>query len=65
MLKDAPYHDGRVMYEGKATDVFRHTTEGFARGRTTVESAAGVRPELSFQNEHLIARAGSGASCRT
>ena len=56
MLKDTPYRHGRVVFEGKVADVFRRTTEGFARGHAVIGSPAGVCLQLTFQNEHLIAR---------
>ena len=57
MLKDTPYRYGRVIFEGKVTDIFRRTTEGFAKGHAIIESDGDGPPlELNFQNEHLIAR---------
>jgi DUF917 family protein len=57
MLKETPYRYGRVIFEGKVADIFRRTTEGFAKGHATIESdRAGPPLELNFQNEHLIAR---------
>ena len=57
MLRDTPYRYGRVIFEGKVTDVLRRTTEGFARGHATIEAlGAGAPLEIAFQNEHLIAR---------
>jgi DUF917 family protein len=57
MLRDTPYRYGRVIFEGKVTDVLRRTTEGFAKGHATIESAgANEALELTFQNEHLVAR---------
>jgi DUF917 family protein len=56
MLPDTPYRYGRLIFEGKVTDVFRRTTEGFAKGNASVEAADGSRLELTFQNEHLVAR---------
>jgi hypothetical protein len=56
MLRTTPYSYGDVFFEGKVTDVFRRTTEGFARGNATLESPTGSILELTFQNEHLVAR---------
>lgn len=57
MLLTTPYRFGRVIFEGKVTDVFRRTTEGFARGYATIEALDGSSSlEITFQNEHLIAR---------
>ncbi|NQV07612.1 DUF917 domain-containing protein, partial [bacterium] len=57
MLAATPYKVARIVFEGKILDVLRRTTEGFARGEAIVESAAGSRLRLMFQNEHLIAEA--------
>lgn len=54
-LADTLYHYGRVIFVGKVTDIFRRTTEGFAKGNATIEGPDGSRLELTFQNEHLIA----------
>lgn len=57
MLEDTPYRYGRVIFEGKVVDVFRRTTEGFAKGRASIQPVdGGSSLELTFQNEHLIAR---------
>lgn len=46
---------GRELFAGKVVDVQRATTTGFARGQARLEGDTGVL-ELSFQNEHLVAR---------
>lgn len=46
---------GREWFAGKVVDVERATTTGFARGRARIE-ASDTSLELSFQNEHLVAR---------
>jgi DUF917 family protein len=57
MLGGTPYKHGRVIFEGKVSDVSRMTTGGFVRGRAVVESNRGHSVlELTFQNEHLVAR---------
>jgi uncharacterized protein len=57
MLADTPYQRARVVFRGKVTDVFRRTTEGFAKGHATLAALDGdSRMELQFQNEHLIAQ---------
>lgn len=48
---------GRELFAGKVMDVQRATTSGFARGRATIASD-GAELEVSFQNEHLVARSG-------
>lgn len=59
LLKTTPYKFGAIIFEGKVIDVFRRTTEGFAKGRAILESTANYseQMEIVFQNEHLIARA--------
>jgi hypothetical protein len=58
LLKDTPYKFGTIIFEGKVIDVFRRTTEGFAKGRAILESISNEREqmEITFQNEHLVAR---------
>ncbi|MBG6089428.1 DUF917 domain-containing protein [Actinomadura viridis] len=51
--------NGVRLLTGKVVDVVRRTSGGFARGRAVLEGAggdAGRTLELSFQNEHLLAR---------
>ncbi len=56
MLRGTLYGYARVIFEGKVVDVFRRTTEGFAKGNARIESTNGSGTlELRFQNEHLIA----------
>ncbi len=56
MLRGTLYGFARVIFEGKVVDVFRRTTEGFAKGNARIESSNGDGTlELRFQNEHLIA----------
>ena len=50
---------GRVLFGGKVVDLDRRTTAGFARGTLTIDgldSFAGERMVIEFQNENLIAR---------
>ncbi|NRQ39339.1 DUF917 domain-containing protein [Nonomuraea sp. NN258] len=49
---------GVRLFTGKIVDVERRTTGGFARGQALLESVQGGtgKLELSFQNEHLLAR---------
>ncbi|UCC84114.1 MAG: DUF917 domain-containing protein [Gemmatimonadota bacterium] len=52
---------GRVLFHGKIVDVERRTTEGFARGRVTIEGTgddAGAQLVVDFQNENLVAQRG-------
>jgi uncharacterized protein len=55
-LSDTIYRYGRVIFEGKVVDVLRRTTEGFAKGRARIEAPRGDTLEITFQNEHLVAR---------
>jgi hypothetical protein len=56
MLRGTLYGYARVVFEGKVVDVFRRTSEGFAKGNALMESVdGGGALELRFQNEHLIA----------
>lgn len=51
--------DGFHLFSGKVTDVYRRTTEGFAKGEATIEGLHtfdGNELTLQFQNEFLIAR---------
>jgi DUF917 family protein len=58
-LKGTLYRHGRVIFAGKVVDVMRRTVEGFARGNAWIEPFEdGDRMELTFQNEHLVARVG-------
>lgn len=57
LLADTPYRFGRVIFTGKVTDVYRRTTEGFAKGYALIRGAdSDSTLELTFQNEHLLAR---------
>jgi hypothetical protein len=49
---------GKTLFRGKVADVDRRTTEGFLRGRTTIEGIdedRGTRLEIAFQNEWVVA----------
>jgi DUF917 family protein len=55
-LRGTLYGHARVVFEGKVADVYRRTTEGFAKGTARIDPLDGGPPlELRFQNEHLIA----------
>ena len=49
--------NGRVLFQGKITDVERRTTQGFARGRLKLVGFADPdnMMEIVFQNENLVA----------
>jgi DUF917 family protein len=56
-LADSIYEHGRVLLEGKVIDVDRRSADGFVRGTATIASFDGrTSVELTFQNEHLVAR---------
>ncbi|ETK30607.1 DUF917 domain-containing protein [Microbispora corallina] len=58
------YDKVRVLFRGKVVDVERRTEAGFARGHATIAAFDGPRTlELTFQNEHLVARAGGEVRC--
>jgi uncharacterized protein len=58
-LSTTLYEHGEVIFTGKVVDVMRRTVDGFARGSAWVAPFDdGPRLELSFQNEHLVARIG-------
>jgi uncharacterized protein len=55
-LVETIYSYGSVVFAGQVTDVLRRTTEGFARGYASIESDDGEVLQITFQNEHLVAR---------
>jgi DUF917 family protein len=57
-LRETPYKYGTLIFEGKLVDVWRETTQGFARGRAVVAGTgpSGEHLEILFQNENLVAR---------
>ena len=53
------YRFGHSLLEGKVTDVERQSADGFVRGTARIATFDGLRTvELTFQNEHLMARSG-------
>ncbi|TXK41400.1 DUF917 domain-containing protein [Nonomuraea sp. C10] len=58
MLAGTIYSLGVVLFRGKVVDVERRTVDGFARGRARLQAAddPGDVLEITFQNEHLVAR---------
>jgi DUF917 family protein len=59
-LADTPYGFGKVIFHGKVVDLWRRTTQGFAKGHALLQGIEGESRllELVFQNEYLIARSG-------
>lgn len=56
--------NGKVLFEGKIVDLYRRTTQGFARGRITIAAfESDERIEIDFQNENLIVRQGEKILC--
>src|SRR5215217_1947156 len=62
ILAGTSYSPAMVIFTGKIVEVFRRTSEGFAKGTVHIlelEASNGAEPELleiEFQNENLIAR---------
>lgn len=59
LLRKTPYQYGTLIFEGKLVDVWRETTQGFARGRAVIAETGtnAEKLEIIFQNENLVARA--------
>ncbi|RCG32919.1 DUF917 domain-containing protein [Sphaerisporangium album] len=58
------YDKVRVLFRGKVVDVERRTVAGFARGHARLAAFQGPGElELTFQNEHLVARADGRVRC--
>ena len=58
-LRTTPYYNHcRVMFDGTVRDIRRETRLGFSMGHCELEAldGSGSVMEISFQNEHLIAR---------
>lgn len=57
-LTGTVYRHGESVFGGKVVDVDRRTTAGFVRGRARISAFGGsaAECELTFQNEHLMAR---------
>lgn len=59
-LAETSYSPAKVIFAGKIVEVFRRTSEGFAKGTVRVAELDMPAPrllEIEFQNENLIARA--------
>ncbi|CAN5715958.1 DUF917 domain-containing protein [soil metagenome] len=58
-LSESAYAPAKVIYQGKIVEVYRRTSEGFAKGNIRVDpigdSAHVVPLSIDFQNENLIA----------
>ena len=55
-----------MLFQGKIVDVDRRTMAGFARGNVALEGIntfAGGRLEIEFQNENLVARLDGEVVC--
>ncbi len=58
-LRTTPYYNQcKVLFDGKVADLRRETTKGFAIGHCHLAAldGSGRTMEVSFQNEHLVAR---------
>jgi hypothetical protein len=64
-LQETPYRYGRVLWTGKVVEVYRRTTEGFARGWVHIRDTegSGETLEVLIQNENLVARVGARIVC--
>jgi DUF917 family protein len=57
---------GKVLFQGKISDVERRTTEGFSRGKVSIEGGGehrGHQMVIEFQNENLIASVDERVVC--
>lgn len=63
-LNETDYSPASVIFSGKIVEVFRRTTEGFAKGTVRIQELSddsSLQPRqltIDFQNENLIARCG-------
>lgn len=60
-LRSTPYYNqAKVLFEGKISDLQRETKLGFSIGHCHLAAldGSGRKMEISFQNEHLVAREG-------
>ena len=51
-------YPGKLLFDGKITDLTRSTTDGFARGHVLIEGSEQFKNntlKIEFQNENLIA----------
>ncbi|MGW5200994.1 DUF917 domain-containing protein [Streptomyces spiralis] len=56
-LSGTIYEHARILLEGKVVDIERRSADGFVRGTATIATFDGAtKVELTFQNEHLVAR---------
>lgn len=65
-LRTTPYYNVcKVLFDGKVIDIKRETTGGFNIGKCTMMSLgdSSNEMELTFQNEHLIARMDGKTKC--
>jgi hypothetical protein len=56
---------GRILFKGKIVDLYRRTTQGFARGYMKIAAFQNGDDhlEIEFQNENLIARHNGAVIC--
>jgi len=58
-LRTTPYYNVcKILFDGKVTDINRQTEQGFNIGtcQLTALDDSSITMEISFQNEHLVAR---------
>jgi DUF917 family protein len=58
LLPKTPYAFGKIIFKGRIADLFRETTQGFAKGRVRIAGLDGWNGtmEIDIQNENLVAR---------
>ena len=59
-------YPGKLLFEGKITDLSRTTTDGFARGYVTINGSGNFSEnelKIEFQNENLIAYINDKIEC--
>ena len=58
LLPKTPYAFGKIIFKGKIADLFRETSQGFAKGRVRIAGLEGWTGtmEIDIQNENLVAR---------
>jgi uncharacterized protein len=60
-LGETTYSPATLLFSGKLVEVFRRTSEGFAKGTIRIAELDAAEPrtmEIEFQNENLVAKIG-------
>jgi DUF917 family protein len=65
-LRTTPYYNVcKILFDGKVTDIIRETSQGFNKGKcvlTAPDDTSNIM-EITFQNEHLVARKNGKTMC--